>query len=256
MTDNSHLERALSELADSIEWPDASSHAPTRVTARIEGERDRKWRPIWRRVSIGLGVAMVFISVLVFSPLARQAVADLLSATGIRIDFTSDPPPTTGAGLTLGEEVDLVDVVQQVDFVLRQPQGDEPGPPSAVYLDVDGQVTMVWEGDQTLPAAGDTGVALLLSQSKASDGSALAYKGISPDTQVQTVTIEGVPALWIEGTPHTITLLDARGQPLALSTRLAANVLLWEANGINHRIETTGDLSTVLAIVDSLAPVP
>lgn len=77
-----------------------------------------------------------------------------------------------------------------------------------------------------------------------------------PSSAAEVPVIDGVPALWTEGTPHTMTLLDAEGNPLTVSTRLAAKVLLWEANAVNHRLETAGDLSTVLAIVDSVAPVP
>jgi hypothetical protein len=256
MTDRSQIESALSEAAESVDWPDPSSHLPTRVTARIEADQGRQWHPVWRRLTIALSIVAIFVGVLVFSPLARQAVADLFGAAGIRVDFTSDPPPAVGADLDLGEEVDLGDVAQEVGFVLWQPEGEDPGTPVSVYLGRDGQVNMVWKDNETLPAARDTGVALLLTQSKAGDGFTLAYKGISPDTQVQTVVVKGVPALWIDGASHTMTLLDAEGNPLTVSTRLAANVLLWEANGVNHRLETTGDLSTVLAIVNSLAPVP
>ena len=49
---------------------------------------------------------------------------------------------------------------------------------------------------------------------------------------------------------HTFTLLDAAGNPVEETTRLAANVLLWEGNGLNHRLETTGDLPSSLGIVE------
>jgi hypothetical protein len=62
--------------------------------------------------------------------------------------------------------------------------------------------------------------------------------------------------LWIEGAIHTFTLLDQAGNPIEETTRLAANVLLWEMNGVNHRLETTGDLQSSLAIVETLEPLP
>jgi hypothetical protein len=46
--------------------------------------------------------------------------------------------------------------------------------------------------------------------------------------------------------------LDSDDQPVEETTRLAANALLWEANGVNHRLETTGDLESALAIVETL----
>ena len=256
MTHRNHLETALSKLAASVDWPDASPHLPTRVTARIEAVQAQRWQPVWRRLVIALSIVSIVVGVLVFSPSARQAVANLFSTAGIRIDFTTDPPPATGAELDLGERINLADIAQQLDFVLRHPAGEEPGQPSEVYLTRDGQVNMVWEGSQTLPVAGDTGVALLLTQSNAGNGPSFAYKTISPNTEVQIVMVEGVPGLWIEGAPHTITLLDSEANPVDVSTRLAANVLLWEANGINYRLETPGDLPSVLGFVDSLEPVP
>lgn len=54
------------------------------------------------------------------------------------------------------------------------------------------------------------------------------------DQSVQRFTVEGQPGLWIEGPAHTFTLFDAEGNPIEETTRLAANVLLWEANGVNH----------------------
>lgn len=256
MTDRHQLETTLSELAASVDWPDGSPYLPTRVIARIEAVQAQRWLPVWRRLSIALSIVLVIVGVLVFSPSARQAVANLFSTAGIRVDFATDPPPATAAELDLGVRINLADLAQQLDFTLRQPAGEKPGPPSGVYLTRDGQVNMVWEGNQTLSTAGDAGVALLLTQSNAGNGPAFAYKTISPNTEVQIVMVEGVPGLWIEGAPHTITLLDTEANAIAVSTRLAANVLLWEAEGINYRLETRGNLHSVLFFVESLEPVP
>jgi hypothetical protein len=83
----------------------------------------------------------------------------------------------------------------------------------------------------------------------------VAEKSIGPETGVQRLTAEGEPALWIEGAAHTFTLLDADGSPIEETTRLAAQCAP-EANGVNHRLETTGDLQNSLAIVDKLEPRP
>lgn len=253
----SRLESMLTSLGDSIEWPTPSPHLSARVTARIESEQPRAAsRGIWRRPAIATVAVLAVTLVFVFSPSARQAVADLLSAAGIRIGVTSDQTPTTGAALDLGEFVQLDEIEDAVAFQLRVPGGGGPGEPDAVYLSDSGQVTMVWDGTPSLPAAGDTGIGLLLTQSAGNDGPEFAEKSIGPETGVQTLTVEGQPALWIEGAAHTFTLLDAEGDPIEETTRLAANVLLWEAGGVNHRLETTGDLQRSLAVVDTLEPVP
>ncbi len=256
MTEVSRLESKLSTLADSIEWPTPSPHLSTRVIARIESEPTTARHSGWRRLAIAMAAVVVVTGVMVFSPSTRQAVADLFGAAGIRIGLTPDPAPTVGADLDLGEPIQVDDIGQAVEFVIRIPAGDDPGPADGVYLGDDGQITMVWAGNQTLPAAGETDVALLLVQRKAYDLGDFGEKAIGPETEVQGLRVEGQPALWIEGAPHTLTLLDSQGNPVEETTRLAANVLLWEANGVNHRLETTGDLQSALVIVETLEALP
>ncbi len=256
MTDRSRLESMLSSLADSIDWPSPSPHLPTRVVAHIESLRRPTRRSGWRRLAMAMAAVIAVTGVMVVSPSARQAVADLFGVAGIRIGLNPDLAPTAGADLNLGEPIRLADIGQVVDFDVRSPTGGDLGPPDGVYLSEDGQVTMVWAGSQTLPAAGDTDVSLLLTQRKAYGLTDFAEKTIGPETEVQALHVEGHPALWIEGAPHTLTLLDAAGNPVKETTRLAANVLLWEAHGVNHRLETTGDLQSALAIVETLETLP
>lgn len=255
MTEQSRLEERLLSVAEAIDWPMPSPHLASRVTARIQSESvTAKVRGL-PRLAVAVAAVLVLAGVLVFSPTARQAVADLFGAAGVRIGFISEPAPAVGMGLNLGEPTTLDDAAGEVDFGVRAPTGPEPGPPDGVYMR-DGQLTMVWAGTPTLPAAGDTDVALLFTQSRAVAGVDIATKTMSPDAQVQELTMEGAPALWIEGAPHTFTLLDEEGNPVVETTRLAANVLLWEIRGVNHRLETTGDLASALALAESLERVP
>jgi hypothetical protein len=136
--------------------------------------------------------------------------------------------------------------------VVRVPTGEAPGVPDGVYLGDDGEVSMVWSHGQTLPAAGDTDVGLLLAQRQLYAPRHIGDKAIGRGTEVLVLEVEGHAAVWIEGTPHTLTFLDSDDQPVEETTRLAANVLLWEANGVNHRLETTEDLESALAIVETL----
>lgn len=257
MSQEPRVEAMLTSLGDSIDWPTPSPHLPMRVMARIESEQPLPTgRVNWRRPAIAAVAVLVVTLVFVVSPSARHAVADLLSAAGIRIGVTSDQTPATGAELDLGELVQLDEVEDSVDFQLRVPGDEDPGVPDAVYLSDSGQVTMVWDGTPSLPAAGDSGIGLLLTQHVGNGGQEVAEKSIGPETGVQRLMVEGQPALWIEGAAHTFTLLDAEGDPIEETTRLAANVLLWEADGVDHRLETTGDLPSSLAIVETLEPLP
>jgi hypothetical protein len=189
---------------------------------------------------------------MLFSPGAREAVADLFAAAGIRISLTNDPAPSAGADLNLGSPIELVDVTRAVDFVVRLPTSTDIGAPDGVYLSNDGEVTMVWAHGQTLPAAGDTDTGLLLAQRQTDAPRHIGDKAIGRGTEVHVLEVEGHDAVWVEGAPHTLTLLDSNDNPVEETTRLAANVLLWEANGVNHRLETTGDLEGALAIVETL----
>ncbi|MFQ5523637.1 MAG: hypothetical protein ACE5F5_08670 [Acidimicrobiia bacterium] len=257
MTKKTRLESTLTSLGDAIDWPTPSPHLSARVIARIESEEPPvAGRTVWRRPALAAIAVLVVSLVFVFSPSARQAVADLLSVAGIRIGVTSEQTATSGAELNLGELVQLDEVGDRVDFQLRVPGGEDPGVPDAVYLSESGHVTMVWVGTSSLPAAGDTGIGLLLTQYAGNSDQEVAEKAIGPETGVQRLTVEGQPALWIEGAAHTFTLLDTEGNPIQETSRLAANVLLWEADGVNHRLETTGGLQSALAIVTALEPVP
>ena len=95
------LERALAELADSLEFP-AASDMPERVIAELDRPASVTplvQRPAVRRV-LALAAAAIVIAgvVLVASPRARRAVADLLGIGGVAIrtsDTTPAIPPTT-----------------------------------------------------------------------------------------------------------------------------------------------------------------
>jgi hypothetical protein len=193
---------------------------------------------------------------MLFSPSARQAVADLLGAAGIRIGIGADHPATTGAGLGLGQPVSLNEAEDVVNFDLRVPAGEDPGPPDNVYLGDAGEITMVWADGPALPAAEENDVGLLLTQRESNEGPDFGEKLLDPETEVQRLSVESRPALWIESAAHALTLLDTDGNRIEETTRLAANVLLWEANGVRHRLETTGDLHSALAVVEKLERLP
>lgn len=250
--DRRQAEQVLLASAESVDWPEPSAGLPLRVTAQIEAQTGMT-RPVWRRLATAAAIVMVLIGVLALSPTARQAAADLFSEAGIRIGFISEPSPATGAALELGEVVELARIGQSVDFVVSVPVGEDPGAPDAVYLS-DGRVSMVWSGTPNLPAAGGSDIGLLLAQSQSNNGPELASKTLGSDTRVKNTVVGSVPAVWIEGAPHTFTLLDAEGNPIPVTTRLAANVLLWAAGGVDYRLETTSDLAAARAIAEALRP--
>lgn len=241
----------LEELAGSIDWPPPSSHLADRVVAAIGTEGRNRGGARRRRMALTLGAAVILIGALIAIPTARRSVAGLLTEAGVRIGFLSEAP-AVGSDLELGTEVTLEEAARGAGFALRAPHGSL-GPPDAVYTDR-GRVSMVWEGEEALPAEGAGRVGILLTQSAAGRFD-YARKGLGASTQVEPVSVGGVPGLWLEGAPHTFTLLDPDGDALAVTTRLAANVLLWESEGVAYRLELTEDLDMAMTIVDSLESV-
>jgi hypothetical protein len=116
---------------------------------------------------------------------------------------------------------------------------------------------MVWEGSETLPASGDSGIGLIYSQFEMDlEGDETFIKSVSPDSSVRGVEIDGMLGLWIEGAPHVISYEDAAGIRVEEATRLAGNVLMWESDGVTHRLETTVGRQATLSLARSLQSIP
>jgi hypothetical protein len=246
------IESVLYGLGDQIDWPEHPDQVPavlSRLATQTRPARRLRWVPVTA------AVVLVVASILLLSPGAREAVADLLGVAGIEVRFDADVEPAVGAQLDLGEVVTFDEAKSAVDFDLAVI--DSIGQPDAIYLSPrpsDGRVTMVWEGDETLPAAGDTDVGLIYSQFELDLAeNELFVKSVRPDNGVGAVDIAGILGLWIDGAPHVITYEDAAGNVVEEETRLAGNVLMWERAGVTHRIETTLPREQALALARSVA---
>ncbi len=194
-------------------------------------------------------LVVLVASLLLISPRARQAVADFLGVAGIEIEFELELEPPIGEGLGLGGPVSLEEASDSVGFGVSVPSVlDEP---DGVYLS-DGRVNMVWKGQETLPAAGNTGVGLLYIQFASGVGSDGFVKALGPETVVLSIEVSGSTGFWIEGAPHIISYEDASGNRLEETTRLAGNVLMWDAGGVTHRIETMEGLEETLQVAESI----
>lgn len=237
----SRLEQALVSMPGSVDWPEPSPHMAARITARLEGETSRRSTSRWIWVT-----AIVLVAVTLTIPGPRQAVADLIVEAGVRIGVIEEAP-TAGAGLELGEEASLEEANAAVDFAVSVPS--DPGPPDAIYLDSE-SVSMVWPGSSSLPAAPETDVGVLLTQTRSGD--TRAFKGLTPETDLTELTVSEGGAVWIEGAEHTFTLVDPAGNPIEETSRLAANVLLWTTGDVDYRLELAGELDDALAIANSL----
>jgi hypothetical protein len=248
------LESMIADLADSVVWPVDSTSVEQSV---LDNLVDRQVRRPERRRKLTYALAAIFlISLIVYLvPPARQAVANLFGAAGIQITFGDTPFDNAVGDLGLGAEVAIGDIDDAADFEVLAPVGSDPGPPDGVFVGGDGEVNMVWEARSQLPAAGGTGIGLLLTQREERLGAYQGVKTLSPETDVEAVLVNGAQGFWIEGALHTLVLVDETGVETEETRRLAANVLLWAREGVSYRLETTGNLASALAIAESLSPV-
>jgi hypothetical protein len=245
------VESLLADLADHIEWPESAAPllelTPRLAKPRLETSRPRRWVP----ATAALVVLVALL--LVLSPQAREAVADLLGVAGIEIEFRPELEEPVGAGLGLGRQVSLEEAVASVDFPISIP--DQLGEPEAVYL-FQGRINMVWRGGETLPAAGDSDVGLLYSQFRFDGVGDRLVKSLGPESVVIPTEVAGRSGFWIEGATHVISIEDASGRRVEETLRLAGNVLMWETDEVTHRLETMLGLDEALGIAESVRSRP
>jgi hypothetical protein len=242
------VESLLADLADHIEWPEPSAPL-SELTPRLARARPKTRRHRWVPVTAALVILVALL--LVLSPQARKAVADLLGVAGIEIGFVSELEDSVGAGLDLGRQVSLDEAVEAVDFPVSTP--DWPGDPDSVYLS-GSRVIMAWAGGETLPASGETGVGLLYSQIHADGDADRFVKSLGPESSVMATVVAGWNGFWIEGDPHVISIEDGSGRRVEETLRLAGNVLMWETDEVTHRLETMLGLDEAIRIAESMRP--
>ncbi len=283
------LEQALVDLGSHLAYPPTPALA-ARIRQEIALRPARSpslwasWLPNQRRLAFAL-VALIALAgaVLAFSPEARTAVAERLGLRGVLIrevpalptpvptatasaatpsaatavgaasPVVPTVPPSAGARLSLGQPLTLGEVRGRLAFQVPLPGA--LGPPDEVYFSSTppgGQVALVYYPRPGLPEANTTGLGLLLTAFQGSVPAGIFGKGIPPGTRMEEVKINGGQGYWIEGDPHTIFLMDNRGQVRPETTRLAGNVLLWNQGELTLRIESALSKDEVLRIATSV----
>jgi hypothetical protein len=250
----SDLERSLSEMGRRIDWADETDLTRS-VRAAIGDDSPR-------RITLAKGLAyaatvaaLVVAASLLSFPGVRTAVADFLGIGGVRID-TGDSAPTPAAELDLGERMSLSRARDAVAFEVRLPTA--LGQPDSVWLDMGvsgGQIALAYESSPGLPPAPGTNLGALVTQFPDAEVSDIALKkvmGSQPGTTFEPVTVEGEQGFWVSGEPHVIAYLEPDGDTRNETVRLAGNVLLWESDGVTHRIESRLSEAEALSIAESL----
>jgi hypothetical protein len=277
------LERSLVALADSLDFPGETDLAD-RVVARLEAPRPLVPRPALRRVlALAAAAALVVAVVLVASPRARRAVADLLGIGGVTIDAGTSVPATTlpdgsapaatlpdvsappatlpevsapaatfPAGLG-GTAAGLADSAQRLG--IPPPVPTALGPPAAVTFGPPppgGELALVWPPSASLPPTAIPGVGALLSVFQAEVDEAFVQKTLTPGTTYERVLVKGAPGIWLAGSPHLFLYRGPDGAVEQQTLRLAGNTLIWTDGPFTYRLESALDRDHAIAVAETV----
>jgi hypothetical protein len=265
------VERSLVALADSLEFPGETDLAD-RVVARLEAPQPLVHRPALRRaLALAAAAILVVAVVLVASPRARRAVADLLGIGGVAIDAGTSVPATTLPGVpapapTLpavsaatfpaaldGMSAGLADSAQRLG--IPPPVPTALGPPAAVTFGPPppgGELALLWPPSASLPPTAIPGVGALLSVLRAEVDEAFIQKTLTPGTTYERVLVNGGPAIWLAGSPHLFFYLGPDGAVEQQTLRLAGNTLIWTDGPFTYRLESALDRDQAIAVAETV----
>jgi len=250
MTDD-RLTTSLTDLADHLAFPAEHDLAPDVMRILATPAPPAPRAPYRRRRVIAVAVGSV-VALFAF-PGPREAVADWLGLSAVQIVRVDEVPADIGTTLRLGREVPVGSIPSPSFTVVAPPS---PGPPQRAYVDepATGSVTLVWAATDDLPEIHDTGVGLLLTEIPGRVDEPLLEKRLDEHTTIERVPVGSAMGYWIAGGAHELLYLAPDGSVRPDTTRLAANTLIWTANGIVFRLETALDRAAAVDLANSLQP--
>ena len=202
-------------------------------------------------------VVMLLLAALLAVPEVRAAALRLLQIGAVRVQVLPGPPPTELApapsaqptpDLGLVGAIPVAEAAEHVAFPVRLPTyPPELGPPDLAYLqNLDGAaLVLVWldPADPQRP---------LLSLHTLSSG-AFAMKTIfGEETELLAQTeVNGAAALWVRG-PHFLETGRSADLGLELRRIVPGNTLIWAADGLTYRLETTLSMEEAVRVAESL----
>ncbi len=223
----SELERRLSALRDEIAWPEAP---PLDVTA--VAERRRRFRP--RPFALGIALLLVMLAgVLAFSPGARSSFLEIFGIEGASVVRLENLPEIEAYRVDYGEPVTRSEAVSRTGFELV-----DLGEPDGIH--VRGRAASLVYGPVDRPR-------LVLTQVRGRLWEGFVKKVGSSGTQIDQVTVDGEPGLFVSGDEHFVMYIDETGDVTDERTYLAGTVLLWNRGPLLLRLE--GDLTRDQALV-------
>jgi hypothetical protein len=248
------LERALTDLAEHLDHPagDQLVDAVRERIARSTSAETRTRRRVRAVVAIAAVLLAIIAAVVAIAP-ARHAVADWLGIGAVEIRRSQTPLPNGSSALTVPGATDstrdaaagreLAAARQAVGFTIATPRDAAAGALAGVAVDrrvPGGLVALRYARFTVVEVASDP------------HGPAIG-KILDPAAQVEPVTVDGRPGLWIAGA-HQISYFDRSGNLATDTVRRSGPVLVWTGpgTGVTYRIEGLPRLADALRIAGSL----
>jgi hypothetical protein len=244
----SELERELTALAASVEWPetpDVAAAVASRLAASPRGARIRR-----RRLAIVVVAVLAAILAVLAVPPARTAIFDWLGIGGariVRVTHLPALPPVQDLGV-LGQRSTFAEARARAGFPFADPPRDEPAP-DEVRLAPGLRVSYVWRDGND--------VRLLVTQFPGDVGDpGLLKKLAGQATVVDRFELDGDPAVWLEGGPHVVLFVAPDGTIRDDQGWLAGNTLLVDRNGTTVRVEGALDRADAVDLVRAMRTNP
>jgi hypothetical protein len=254
------LEERLADLSVAVEFP-ATPPIAELVADRLRAGLGRtplgngRWWLV-RFPSLRRGALLALLATVL---LVGAVAAIGIAAGGLRLIFNPEKSlpalPSLPNQPGIGQQVTLDDARSQVGFALRVPNLALLGDPNQVYVmepPVGGAVTLVYGERPGYPLQPGRAYGLVITQFRADIDPEYFEKLITQEVSVTSATVNGHAAYWVAGGEHFFFYRDASGQVVNTTLRLAGDTLIWEEDGVTHRVEGAPSLSAAVVVAESL----
>jgi len=248
------LEQALRQLGPQLAFPETPDVAAT-VRAQL-AERPARRRPALpprRTLALAFALLALAAGLAMAVPPARTAILDFLGLRGATVERVETLPPGVGINLELGQRVGLEEAERLAAFDVLVPEA--LGEPDSVWHSgflPGGRISLVYAPREGLPRTRETGVGLLVTEFRGDIAPELIGKLAPQATRVERLTVDGSPAVWLEGGPHEVFFRAPNGEILGDTVRLAGNTLLLERGTLLVRLEGTFSRDRAVELAESL----
>ena len=215
----SELELRLRDLGAELSFPPT----PEVLLHLDPAPRRRLLRPLVVVVAVALVLAA---GALALSPGARSAFLELFHLRGAtvgRVDELPEVELIQRADL-LGTRVTRAEAERRAGFRLF-----DLGEPDAVYFREGGLATLVY-GDLDSPR-------LVLTEARGGLFEGFLQKSAGSGTEIERVSVDGSPGLFVKGDDHFVMFRNADGQIDDERSFLAGTTLLWNRGEVLLRLE-------------------